>query len=214
MFARFARIGLVPGKPFSTDAMSPEIISAIEDGLSAARAEVADVASNALAPDAGGGWQFGTENIAQVGTNYMLRSAISLETIYPNTPDHAMYALGRTDIDGSTLLGAHEYTVSFTNDALPPVDGFWSLTIYDSATTAMVPNALERYSIGDRTEDLVYSNDGELTICVLATQPQEPTCNWLPAPEGQFYLILRLYAPTEQAAVGDWTPPPITKVSE
>jgi len=214
MFARFASIGLVPGKPFSTDGMSAEIIAAIEDGLRAARAEVAELASNALAPDAGGGWQFGTDNIAQVGTNYLLRSAISLETIYPNTPHHAMYALGRTDNDGNALRGAHDYTVSFADGELPPVEGFWSLTIYDAATTAMVPNALERYSIGDRTEGLVYTEDGTLTICVRSTQPVEPTCNWLPAPEGQFYLILRLYAPTEQAAVGAWTPPPIMRGSK
>ncbi|MDJ0992309.1 MAG: DUF1214 domain-containing protein [Dinoroseobacter sp.] len=211
MFARFARIGLVPGKPFSTEGISPEIISAIEEGLSAARAEVDDVASNALHPDAGGGWQFGTENIAQVGTNYVLRSAVSAETIYPNAPDHAMYGAGRIDADGNTLTGANNYTLTFADGALPPVDGFWSLTIYDSATTAMVPNALERYSIGDRTEGLVYGEKSELTICLQVSEPQNPVCNWLPAPEGQFYLILRLYAPTEQAASGDWTPPPITR---
>lgn len=212
-FARFARIGLVPGKPYTTDGMPSEIVDAIETGLADARAAVEDVASNALHPDAGGGWQFGTDNIAQVGTDYLLRAAVSAETIYPNTPDHAMYGAAREDAAGKTLTGADTYTLTFSVGDLPPVDGFWSLTIYDSETTAMVPNPLERYSIGDRTAGLVYGDNGALKICIKLTEPEHPSCNWLPAPEGQFYLIMRLYAPTEQASSGNWTPPPVVKTA-
>ena len=103
--------------------------------------------------------------------------------------------------------------ISFEKTELPPVDGFWSLTIYDSATTAMVPNKLKRYSIGDRTRSLVTDKSSALRICIQNHEPVDPDCNWLPGPRGEFYLIIRLYAPQATVINGDWKPAPIIKVN-
>jgi hypothetical protein len=84
--------------------------------------------------------------------------------------------------------------------------------MYDAKTTAMVPNEMKRYSIGDRTEGLVYGADGSLKITVQRETPDDPGCNWLPASEGEFYLIIHLYAPKPEVFEGDWTPPPIRRV--
>lgn len=176
MLGQFGRIGVVAGKRVTTDGMSPEIVSAIEAGVAAAKANAAELLDTSMAVPVGGGWMFKLENIAQFGDNYLLRAAISAETIYPNTPEEAMYGLAWIGENDQTLNGANAYTVTFAGDAPPSIKigGFWSLTIYDDASTAMVPNALERYSFGDRTPGLVFGNDNALKVCMQVQEPTDP----------------------------------------
>jgi hypothetical protein len=209
MLARFARIGVVPGERFTTQGMSAQVVAALEEGIKDAKQAIAQRSATSQR-DTGGGWEFGTDDISRFGRDYLLRAAISVENIYPNSPDHALYARARKDISGKPLSGKNQYTIKFGSKELPPVNGFWSLTMYDSRTTAMVPNTLDRYSIGDRTKGLVYDADGSLRICVQRHKPESESCNWLPAPEGEFYLILRLYAPKQEVIKEGWVPPAIT----
>lgn len=172
------------------------------DARSTAKEAIAERAT-ALHRDAGGGWLFGT------GDDDPLGAAESVASTDPNAPNHALYAVARRDKNGNSLHGASRYTIRFESKQLPPVSGFWSLTLYDAETKAVVPNALKRESIGDRTEGLVYGGDGSLNICVQKEEPKASDCNWLPAPDCGFYLVMRLYAPQMEEIEQGWTPPAI-----
>lgn len=98
-------------------------------------------------------------------------------------------------------------------DPQPPVNAFWSLTMYSAETQLFVLNAINRYSVGDRTKGTVYGKDGSLEIFLQADEPTDPRerANWLPAPKGRFYLLIRHYSPKAAILTGDWLPPPITR---
>jgi hypothetical protein len=206
--AAFAQIGVIPGQRFATAGLSNEVVSAIEEGVAEARALIARTAKESGGGTLTGTWLWATKDISRFGTDYLLRAAISLQTIYPNAPDHAIYGRANNDLDGSPLTGGNVYELRFEAGEFPPVNWFWSLTMYDAETTAMYPNPLERYSIGDRTEGLKFDDDGSLTITIGHDEPEDKA-NWLPAPEGDFYLIIRLYAAKPEVLVGKWTPPPV-----
>ena len=114
---------------------------------------------------------------------------------------------------GDLLTGQHVNTIRFESGMFPPVNWFWSITMYDATTTAMYPNDAERYNIGDRTKGLIYGNDDALTIYMSHEEPDDPSerANWLPAPAGDYYLVLRLYGAKPEVIDGKWTPPPIHK---
>ncbi|RVW06770.1 DUF1254 domain-containing protein [Rhodococcus spongiicola] len=116
-----------------------------------------------------------------------------------------------TDADGDQLAGDRRYTITFA--PTPPVDGFWSITMYSMPHFHLVSNPIERYSIGDRTEGLVYGDDGSLTMTLSATEPSEPTAraNWLPTPTGRFRPLLHMYSPNETVFDGSYGIPPIVK---
>jgi hypothetical protein len=110
------------------------------------------------------------------------------------------------------LTGANAYTLHFAADAVPPVDAFWSLTLYDNAGF-QVANALDRFAIGDRS-GLTTNADGSLDLSIQHENPgAEKEANWLPVPGGPFNLTMRLYAPKKAALTGEWAPPPIIRVS-
>jgi hypothetical protein len=206
--AEFARIGVLPGQPFSTDDMSPEIVAAIEAGVEDARAAIEANVERFTAQV--NGWNWSTDDISRFGTDYLTRSTVALKNIYPNAPDHAIYGQAFRDFNDEILDGNHLYEVTFPPGEQPPVDWFWSLTLYDESTT-MYPNPTGRTNIGDRTAGLVYGDDGSLTITVTHNEPAEPA-NWLPAPAGPFYLVVRNYGAKRRIVEGDWTPPPIQRV--
>jgi len=99
----------------------------------------------------------------------------------------------------------------FAPDALPPVDAFWSVTMYRRDAYPLVANALNRYSIGDRTPSLVFGADGSLTLRISHEPPGDSGSNWLPAPEGPFHLMMRLYVPRPEVLDGSWVPPPVER---
>jgi hypothetical protein len=119
------------------------------------------------------------------------------------------YDLAFLDGDGGQLDGRNRYVLRL--DPPPPVDGFWSVTMYSAETRIFVPNVIDRYSIGDRTPDLVFGADGALDIFMQAEEPTDPVerANWLPAPAGPFYLLMRHYSPQPSILTGDWVPPAI-----
>jgi hypothetical protein len=150
-------------------------------------------------------------NGAAFGTDYFTRTAVAKSNILVNAPRQARYFYQDLDDNAGRLNGANRYVITFAAGALPPVKGFWSLTLYDEFHF-FVPNAIQRYSVGTKNKDLRTGADGSLTIYVQADEPSDPTqrANWLPSPKnGDFSLFIRAYWPEEPIETGEWTPPPV-----
>lgn len=212
--ARFARIGVVPGQRFMTEGFSKDIVAAMEAGVAAAREEIE--ARSDQPGQAVENWTWNTQDTSRFGQDYLFRAAVGHKTIYPNAPDHALYGMASQYPDGKLLNGSKGAMIRFEGDALPPADWFWNVTLYDTGTTAMYPNPTGRVSVGNKTKGLVSGEDGSVTLYVSHAEPTDPArrANWLPAPEGDIYLVLRLYAAQEEALEGRWNPPPVTRFAE
>ena len=209
MMASFSRIGVVPGQPFSTEGMSSEIIAAMEEAIIETNQKIDEEQTKRGAFS--GNWQWDTSDISRFGTDYFSRSVVAHKNIYPNAPDHAVYGQAYRDANGDQLTGARGASIRFEAGELPPAELFWSLTLYDASTTAMHPNDTGRFALGNLTKSLVYGDDGSLTLYIQHDEPAdtEQRANWLPAPEGDIYLVLRLYGAKPEVISGDWTPPPV-----
>lgn len=159
---------------------------------------------------AGNGW-YSAVNNAQWGTDYLNRTATAKSNMYENRPIETKYMFRDLDNQGQPLLGQNGYSVTFPKDQLPPVKGFWSMTLY-SENHFFHPNPLNRYSLGTKSKSLRYGADGSLTLYFGATSPgADQESNWLPAPDGPFSLYLRCYWPDQKIIDGSWTPPNVEK---
>ncbi|MBY5357241.1 DUF1254 domain-containing protein [Rhizobium leguminosarum] len=151
-------------------------------------------------------------NAAEWGTDYLNRTAISKSSMYQNTAAETQYNLRELDSEGNPFDGNKQYTVTFAKGQVPPVKGFWSLTMYNDVKF-FNPNPLNRFSLGTKNKALKYAEDGSLTLYLGAKSPgAEKEANWLPAPTGHFSLIMRLYWPEEAVLSGAWSPPEIIEV--
>ena len=148
--------------------------------------------------------------IGDRGTGYLARALAARAGLWGNHGYEAAYPMTYTDADGDQLDGRNQYTIRFDQD--PPVDAFWSVTMYDLPDFYLVANPIDRYSIGDRTPGLRRDDDGSLTIMIQHEQPAD-TSNWLPAPAAPFRPIMRLYQPQAAVLDGTYKVPPITKAS-
>ena len=209
---RLARIGVGPGREFKPDAFAPEVMKAIDDGINAGRDKVRAKADN-LGSQVNG-WNISPGNAGEFAQDYMTRSAAAWKYIYVNSAVEAMYPTAGVDASGKLLDGSSaRYVLKFAPGALPPVDYFWSLTLYDAKTQVPIENAIDRYSIGDRTPGIVKGADGSLTIYIQADKPATNAANWLPAPKAPFYVILRTYGPKPAMLDGSYKVPPITRAN-
>jgi hypothetical protein len=160
---------------------------------------------------AGNGWTTLT-NGAEWGTDYVNRTAVAVSNIYVNVPPEAKYFYNDNDSAGAQLDGHNQYSVTFAKGQVPPVNGFWSLTLYNDRHLFNA-NPLKRYSLGTKNKTLQYNADGSLTLYAGATSPgKEKESNWLPAPEGTFSLYIRAYWGEKAILDGTWTPPNVEKV--
>jgi hypothetical protein len=158
-----------------------------------------------------GNWTTQT-NGARFGTDYYTRLAVAKSNIFVNREDETRYFYQDLDAAGGRLDGTKKYTVTFPKGQLPPVKGFWSLTMYNEHHF-FHPNDLKRYSLGTKNKTLKTNDDGSLTLYVQADPPAEgKRSNWLPAPKGEFSLYLRCYWPDAAVTEGRWTPPPVQVV--
>jgi hypothetical protein len=153
-------------------------------------------------------------NEAAFGTDYFTRTAVAKSNILVNSPNETKYFYQDLDSGGIRLNNSNRYTVKFAKGATPPVNGFWSLSIYNEHHF-FVSNAIGRYSVGTKNKDLKQAADGSLTIYVQAEQPTDPAHrdNWLPAPKGDFSLYVRAYWPKAEITDGSWTPPAVQKIN-
>ena len=150
-------------------------------------------------------------NGAEFGTDYYTRAAVAKSNILVNRPTETKYFYQDLDENGGRLNGAHRYVVTFAKGQTPPVQGFWSLTLYNEHHF-FDPNEIHRYSVGTKNKDLRLAPDGSLTIYVQADAPTDlaQRANWRSAPKGgDFSLYVRAYWPTETVLGGSWTPPPV-----
>lgn len=153
-------------------------------------------------------------NEAAFGTDYFTRTAAAKANILVNAPNETKYYYQDLDVSGARLNGANRYTVTFAKDQTPPVNGFWSLTLYNEHHF-FAPNEIKRYSTGTKNKSLKTNPDGSLTIFVQADAPPvAQRDNWLPAPKGaDFTLYIRAYWPRAAVMDGTWTPPAVQKVN-
>jgi hypothetical protein len=151
-------------------------------------------------------------NEAAFGSDYFTRTAVAKSNIFVNSPNETKYFYQDLDATGARLNGANRYTVTFPKGKLPPVNGFWSLTLYNQHHF-FAPNELKRYSLGTKSKSMKPNADGSLTIYVQADSPlDDRRDNWLPAPNGEdFSLYVRAYWPKVEVTDGSWTPPTVQK---
>ena len=159
---------------------------------------------------AGNGWNSPVNN-AEWGTDYLNRTGTSKSNMYDNRPNETKYIYRDDDSQGRQLDGRNNYTVTFPKGQLPPVKGFWSLTLYNEYHLFHA-NRLNRYSLGTKSKSLQYNPDGSLTLYFGATSPgKDKETNWVPAPEGVFSLYLRNYWPEKAILDGSWAPPNVER---
>ena len=210
LMKKYKAIGLGAGEAFSKSQFDPEVWAAIEAGATEAKVGI-EAKINSIGSDING-WNFSPANAGRWGTDYGPRAAAAWKFIYVNTPEEAIYATGNTDSNKQPLTGSNKYTISFTPDQIPQVAFFWSLTMYNDKGF-LAQNAIGRYNIKGDDKTLVYDN-GSLTLYIQKENPGEPyESNWLPAPDGQFYMILRMYGPSKEALEGSIIIPAIVKTS-
>lgn len=210
--ARFAKLGIGGGRTFDAAAMSQQMRAAVEAGMADAWATFAEFKKTEI--DTGkrsSSDSFGTR--AHLNGDYLSRMAGAVLGIYGNSKDEAIYPVYFTDANQQPTTGANRYTLRFVPDGLPPVNAFWSLTLYKLPESLLSANRLNRYLINSpMLPDLVKDADGGLTLYIQNESPgADKEANWLPAPEGLFFLAMRLYWPKEQALDGTWKAPPLER---
>ena len=186
--ARFATIGIGPDGDFDADKLTPEMRSAIEGGMADAWAEFDTFKKEKVDTDQVGSADFfGTA--ADLKGNYLYRMAGAVLGIYGNTAAEAIYPTSFSDSAGAPLTGANNYTYRFAKDQLPPVNAFWSLTMYELPQSLLVANPINRWLINSpMLPSLVPDTDGGYTLYIQNESPagDKEAANWLPAPKGPF----------------------------
>jgi hypothetical protein len=210
MMAKLEKIGIVPGRPFD-----PKSLGTSADQI---LAEIPAAAQRQMAAQFGKGgqrinnWMFMAPT-GVYGTDYLQRAMVAAFGLGANRQQDAVYPVAETDADGQPLSGAKSYVIHFNKGETPPVEGFWSLTMYD-AQFFFVQNPLNRQTLSPR-DALKYNTDGSLDLYVQHQSPGvDKEANWLPAPAGKFILMLRMYWPREASPSilnGSWKVPPIKR---
>ncbi len=211
LMARFARIGVGAGKTFDASKLSPEMTKAIEDGMADAWADFAGLMKPIDAGKVTSGDLFGTREYLK--NNYLYRMAAAVLGIWGNSKQEAMYPIYAVDADRQKVNGANRYTVRFAPGQLPPVNAFWSLTMYELPASLLVANPLNRYLLNSpMLPQFKHDADGGLTLLIQNESPgKDKEANWLPAPKGPFVMYMRLYWPKDVAVEGKWTAPSLKR---
>lgn len=214
LMERFAKIGVGAGKTIVFATLSPEIKAAFEAGIKEAwEITYADLMKKVTAGEITSEDVFGTRSY--INGNYLYRMAGDVLGLYGNSKEEAFYPLYRQDSEGNKLdATTNKYTLSFKAGELPPVNAFWSLTMYDLPQSLMVENPINRYLINSpMLPELKKDADGGITLYIQHESPgKDKESNWLPAPKGPFWTVLRLYWPKPEAYDGTWKKPEINLV--
>jgi hypothetical protein len=214
--ARFAKIGVEAGKPFAADKLSPEEKTALESGMKTGIEKIKQKVGD-LGKDENG-WRVALNGFGdreKYAGNWTLRAAAAMAGIYGNSPAEAVYPLLATDSEGQKPdCSKNRYTLTFPAGQFPPANAFWSVTMYDGKTQLLIDNPINRYLINaPMLPDLKKNADGSLTIYMQKDSPgTDKESNWLPAPDGPIYVVMRIYWPKEAALDGSWKPPAVEAV--
>lgn len=206
---RMQRIGITVGQSFDATTLSAPVQAALNAG---AKAALQSMLANL--PTLGrpvNGWRMNTDTMGVYGNYYLKRAIVTMVGLGANQPEDAVYPMNFTDADGKPVDGNNNYVLHFDKEQLPPVEAFWSLTMYD-ADGFQSANVLNRFAISSWMP-LQYNSDGSLDLYLQNTSPgKDKESNWLPAPKGTLGVTMRLYAPREAVLTGEWNPPAIKKV--
>jgi hypothetical protein len=214
LMARFAKIGVGAGKPFDPNSLSPELQKALGEGMADAWAAFkvhketeVDTGKSSSADS------FGTRVFLK--DNYMSRMSGAVLGIYGNSKQEAFYPVYFIDAEKQKLDGSHRYILRFAPGQLPPANAFWSLTMYKLPESLLYANPLNRYLINSpMLPSLKREADGGITLYVQNASPgADKQANWLPSPDGPFFMALRLYWPKPEALDGKWKAPPLNRVN-
>ncbi len=209
ILARMKKIGIEPGKSFDISKLDPVVQKAMESAPSEAQRLMAWKLPT-LARVANG-WAMNTDTVGVYGNYYLKRAILAQQGLGANVVEDAIYPLNLGDESGKPLDGASKYTITFEKGAAPPVNAFWSITLYDQ-DGFQVGNVLNRFAVSSWMP-FKYNTDGSLDLYFQNESPgKDMEANWLPAPKGPFNLTMRLYAPKSEVLVGKWNPPPVTRV--
>jgi len=206
IIAQMKKIGIEPGKSFDISKVGPVVKAAVDEAPAEAQAlmqwklpTLARVAN---------GWSMNTDTMGVYGNYYLKRAIITQQGLGANLPEDAIYPLNLGDESGKPLDGAHKYTIHFDKGATPPVNAFWSITLYDS-DGFQVANVLNRFAVSSYMP-FKTNGDGSLDLYFQNESPgKDKEANWLPAPKGAFNLCMRLYGPKSDALTGKWNPPAV-----
>jgi hypothetical protein len=208
MVAKMAELGIVPGQPFKFDALDAEVKTALQDVPKEGFGKIMEHFKSAGKDE--DGWVF-TTHTGEYGTEYLQRALITAIGLGANRPQDAVYPTSEVDAAGKPYSGANKYVMHFEKGHLPPVDGFWSLTMYNG-DYFFVDNPLNRYTLSAR-DKLKENADGSVDLYIQNENPgPEKESNWLPAPKDKFILMMRLYWPKETAPSlldGTWSIPAV-----
>jgi hypothetical protein len=212
--ARFTKIGLEPCKPFEMSKLDPATQAALKDLPKAALDKINADRERSMGKMVDG-WSI-TTGLGVYGTDYMKRAVVAAFGWPANLQNDAVYPYTLVDSKGEKLTGANKYTLTFAKGKTPPVNGFWSITMYmiDQGWW-FVPNKLDKFTVSPRNH-LKTNADGSTTLYFQKDSPgKDKESNWLPAPEGEFIPMLRMYWPKDKAPSildGTWTPPKVQRV--
>ncbi len=209
MAAQLKKIGIEPGKSFDYDKLDSVVKSALDKAPADSQAlmkwklpTVARVVN---------GWSMNTDTMGVYGDYYLKRAMVTMLGLGANQPADAIYPMNVADADGKPMNGDQNYVLHFSKEELPPVEAFWSVTMYD-AEGYQAANAINRFAVSSWMP-FQYNTDGSLDIYIQNENPGAgKEANWLPAPKGPFGVTMRLYAPKANALDGRWNPPAVKRV--
>jgi len=210
IIALLKRVGFESGKSFDISKVSSAVRHGLErapeSSLKLIQWKIPTIAKNE------NGWSMNTDTMGVYGNYYLKRAIIANLGLGANLPEDAIYPLNLFDDTGKSLNGANTYVIHFEKENLPPVNAFWSITLYDEQGY-QVANSLNRFAISSWMP-FKYNQDGSLDLYFQNISPgKDKEANWLPAPKDSFNLTMRLYAPKDAALIGKWNPPPVRRTN-
>jgi hypothetical protein len=211
MLAKMKQLGIVPGKPFEMTKLDAATAKQVEDGVKAALDAVVQASKGLGGADIRNGWRI-DRALGRWGTEYGRRAIAAWNGLGVNAPEDAIFMSTYLDGTGRRLDGSNRYVLRFDANALPPTDGFWSVSMYDDKQR-FVANPLARHNL-DSLGKIKRNADGSIDIHLSSANPgDDKEANWLPAPKGPFTVMLRIYWPKQDVIDGRWNPPGIKPVT-
>ena len=208
MIEKLQKLGIVPGQDFDISKVDPAIKAALEESMRTGPSKISELFKQF--GEVKNGWNIEMK-VGVYGTDYNNRAVVALIGLGANIVEDAVYIVTHIDADENALNGANKYVLHFDKGKLPPVKGFWSLTMYNSKQ-AFIKNPINRYAIGDRNK-MKFNADGSLDIYIQYESPgKDKESNWLPAPQEEFNLMLRFYWPDKSILDETWLPPAVKMV--
>jgi hypothetical protein len=212
VLAKLATIGVIPGEKFNPSKLDPAVAEGLAKALPVALEKLQEAAKNSGAPV--NGWQIPPSILGKFGAEYGIRGIVALVGLGANLPEDAVYPTTYVDAEGKALNGANRYMLHFDKGLTPPVNAFWSVTMYD-AQSFFVENAANRYAISSWMP-VKRNSDGSIDLYLQHDSPgKDKEANWLPAAEGDFNLTLRMYWPKDKNPSiidGSWKPSAVTRM--